>query len=280
MIQLIMLKKLFLFIALILSSCEASDINKVYYLTFDFRNSPQEDFKQYQPLAQYLQDKTGLKFKLYISRYEGVIESIGNGNAQLAITGSIGFLKAEKLYGAKILVRGLNNQKKAQYRSFFVTRTDSKIKTLDDIKNHTFIFGNTNSTQGYIIPRIIFQQNGIDIKSIKKTANSNSHKGTAMKVILGYYDAGAIQDTLAQKYEKDGLLRIFHKSNWYPSSGIIISKNIPEDIAKKIKKALLEFNPNNEDLYNWEQTEMPLGFTDANTSDYDELRTWLKKLNL
>lgn len=90
-----------------------------------------------------------------------------------------------------------------------------------------------------------------------------------------------MQDTMAKIMANQGLVRIIHTSNYYPSSGIAANHDVPAEIVNKVKQALLNFKPQGKDkkgLYNWERTEMPLGFTTANIDDYKELRKWSTQL--
>lgn len=92
-----------------------------------------------------------------------------------------------------------------------------------------------------------------------------------------------MQDQLADKLSKEGLLKIIYKSSWYPSSGVVAGRSVDDEIVRKVKKALLEFDPTGKDkggLYDWESTEMPLGFTNAVPNDYDDLKHWAIKLEI
>jgi len=58
-------------------------------------------------------------------------------------------------------------------------------------------------------------------------------------------------------------------------SGIVVNKDVPEEIADKVKTALLQFDPagkHKDGLINWDKTEMPGGFTDVKPQDYDVLK--------
>jgi len=88
---------------------------------------------------------------------------------------------------------------------------------------------------------------------------------------------------MAKSMQKQGLVRILHESDYYPSSGIAVNADVPEEIMAKVKQALLDFDPvgkHKMELYNWHKTEMPNGFTHANRQDYKNLKNWLIKLDL
>jgi len=252
-----------------------------FYFGFDPRNSPQKDVAQYIPLMNYLEEHTGFKFKLHFTpKNSSTVEELGKNYTQFALMGAMGFLKSQILFNTKVIVRGINKDTQSKYRSFFVTKANS---TINKMQGHKLAFGNINSTQGNLIPRIELKKNDIDIETLKGFGYTGSHQKCAEAVISGSYDICAMQDQLAQKLSNDGLLKIIYKSSWYPSSGIVVNGLVPREVIDKVKKALISFEPQGKDkgmLLNWENTEMPLGFTNVKANDYDNLKFWALKLGL
>ena len=83
------------------------------------------------------------------------------------------------------------------------------------------------------------------------------------------------QDSLAFRLEKDKIIRIIALSDYYPRSGIAVPKDVPEEIADKVKTALLQFDPagkHKDGLINWDKTEMSVGFSDVKPQNYDVLK--------
>lgn len=251
---------------------------------FDLRGEPQEDVAQYLPFMKYLEEKTGFVFKLHFSpSTSSSAQELGLQHADFSIMGSLSFLKAESQYGAKILVRGVNEEQSASYKSVFITRINSDINTINDIKGTKLSFGSKDSTQGHLIPRIILKKNNIYLTNLKHYQYTGSHQECAEAVLSGRYDVCAMQEKLAKKLARQGLVKIIHTSSPYPSSGIAVSSKVPNDIVEIVQKALLEFQPQGRDkegMYHWEYTEMPLGFVTATSKDYDELRVMANQFRL
>lgn len=253
-------------------------LKNTYYFGFDQRSSPQEDAAQYLPFLKYLENETGYQFKLHFTpKNSSTIDELGMNKSQFAAMGAIGYLKANSLYGARSLVRGLNQLGKAEYQSVLIVRPDSDIRKVKDIKGRRMAFGSENSTQGYLIPRIILKEQGITLESLKNYGYTGSHQLCAEAVVKGQYDICGMQDQLAESLASQGLVKIIHTSHYFPSSGIVANKSVSEEVLQKVKKALLNFKPKGEHsagLYSWDKTEMPNGFIDANEKDYIELRDW------
>ena len=84
-----------------------------------------------------------------------------------------------------------------------------------------------------------------------------------------------MQDTLAITLAEEGKLRIIAFSDYYPSSGISANRDVDPELLEAVKKALLDFDPKGKHasvLTDWDRTEMPRGFVEADDSDYAGLR--------
>lgn len=256
----------------------------ILYFGFDLRASPQEDSRQYQPFLRYLEKSTGYKFKLrFTSKNSSIIDELGAGKVHFAAVGAVSYIQGHEKHGINSLVLGLNAMDKAKYQSMIVVSPTSKVKKLTDLKNKRFAFGSISSTQGHLIPRILLQEQGINLGDLAAYKYTGSHQVCAEAVISSKYDACGMQDTMALSMQKQGLLKVIHSSRYYPSSGIAANQDLSSIIISNVKKALLTFDPNGEDkagLFHWSKTEMPNGFVESKKEDYSELRKWLIEFNL
>lgn len=251
------------------------------YFGFDRRAGPREDARQYLPFLKYLEKETDLQFELRFTPKDSTIaDSLGKGIIQFAAIGAGSYLLAHEKYEIISLVRGLNSQGKAEYRSCIVVSPESDIQNVEDLRGKFITFGNKSSTQGYLIPRIIFSENNVTLEDLAGYKFTGSHRNCAEEVIAGRADACGMQDTMANNLSSQGLLKILYTSKYYPSSGIAANKDVLQETRGKVKKALMDFQPTGrdiEDLYNWDKTEMPNGFVQSKDADYDELRHWAGK---
>ncbi len=243
---------------------------------FDLRNSPQEDARQYLPFLDYLTRTTGYQFELrFTPRGQRLAEQLGQGQVDVAAVGAVSYIRAHEKYGARILVRGLNRENRADYQACIVVGPESPLHGLEDLRGKTFAFGAMASTQGHLIPRLMLQQKNIHLSDLRGHQYTGSHQRCAEAVISGRFAACGMQDTLARRLGREGVVRILACSRPYPSSGIASAPDVPAGVAEKIRQALLEFDPRGKHagkLYHWERTEMPNGFIAAGDDDYRELR--------
>ena len=251
---------------------------------FDLRSTPKEDAQQYVPFLKYLERSTGYTFELrFTPKNSTISDDLGTGVVQFAAIGAGSYIRAHAKYGAIPLVRGINSQGKAEYQSVIIVASVSPIQKIEDLRGKRFAFGNVTSTQGHLIPRIIFANHGLTLKDLAYYGYTGSHHNCANAVMSGHFDAGGMQDTMGKELSKAGLIRIIYTSKFYPSSGIVANKDVPSEVLVRVKQALLDFHPKGRDaagLYHWDKTEMPNGFTETHHKDYAELIEWARKFGL
>ena len=171
-------------------SSTSSPALQVFYFGFDLRASPQEDAHQYIPFLEYLGQATGYQFKLrFTPQNDDIIHQLGSNQVQFAAIGAVSFLKAAQQYPVTPLVRGINHQGRAEYRSYIVVRPNSKINSVYDLTQKKFAFGSTTSTQGHLIPRIMLSQHGIKLGDLSYYEYTGSHQQCADAVISRRFDA-------------------------------------------------------------------------------------------
>ena len=251
------------------------DADTVYF-GFDLRLSPKEDARIYAPFLQYLSEETGRTFKIHFtSEYETTQDNLGKGITQFAALGALSYLKAHDDHGVICIARGLNADGRGEYCAAIVTRPDSDITELKEIRNRTFCFGSFYSTQGHLIPRKMLEVANITLSDLGQYEYTGSHRNCAMAVMKGECDAGGMQDTMASSLADEGRLRVVAFSDYYPSSGISANRDVDPALLEAVKKALLDFDPKGKhagNLTGWDKTEMPCGFVEADDSDYAGLR--------
>ena len=251
---------------------------------FDLRGSPDEDARQYLSFLKYLEEATGLRFELHLTPKGGVLaDDLGAGKIQFAAIGCGCYLVAHAEYGIVSLVRGLNAEGRAEYQSVIVVAPDSPIQEIKDLRGGRFAFGSATSTQGHLIPRITLAKQGIFLDDLAGYEYTGSHHYCVNAVTAGRFDACGMQDILGRRMAAEGLIRIIHTSEFYPSSGIAANRDVPPDVIEKVRRALLDFDPTGAHaagLYHWDRTEMASGFVEARDEEYAELHEWAVRFGL
>lgn len=251
---------------------------------FDLRLGPKEEIKIYAPFLKYLEEATGRHFRIkFTEKYENTLKNLGEGTTHFAAIGTLSYAIGNDMYGIKYLLSGVNQEGDPRYHAAIITAPESKINDVKHLKGKSFCFGSKMSTQGHLIPRKMLEDAGITLKDLNHYNYTGSHVNTVSDVLKGECDAGGIQDVLANNLAAEGKIKIISYSEPYPSSIIAYNKDVDSDTVRAVKGALLAFEPRGRHkymLYDWDKTEMPLGFTVLNEFEISRVTALARKYDL
>ncbi len=162
--------------------------------------APTELQRKFKPLGEYLKAKTGMDVQFTpVSDYAAVVEGLATKKIDLAWLGGFTFVQARLRTDGQVLpiVQRAEDEK---FTSRFIVPVDSPIKTIAELKGHTFAFGAPSSTSGSLMPRFFLQQQGIDAaKDFKTVAFSGAHDATVAFVASGRAEAGVLNASVMDK---------------------------------------------------------------------------------
>ena len=170
--------------------------------------NPNELLRIYTPFAEYLAKELGMKVQFTpVVDYAATVEGLAARKLDLVWYGGFTSVQAVRRTNgtAKRLVL---RQEDAEFKSVFVARPGSSIKSLEDLKGKTFAFGSVSSTSGHLMPRsFLLQAKVTPEKDMKQVAFSGAHDATALWVESGKVEAGALNflvwDKLVQTRKVD-----------------------------------------------------------------------------
>jgi phosphonate transport system substrate-binding protein len=162
--------------------------------------APTELQRKFKPLGEYLKAKTGMDVQFTpVSDYAAVVEGLATKKIDLAWLGGFTFVQA-KLRTEGQVVPIVQRAEDEKFTSRFIVPIDSPIKTIADLKGHTFAFGAPSSTSGSLMPRYFLQTQGIDAsKDFKTVAFSGAHDATVAFVASGRAEAGVLNASVMDK---------------------------------------------------------------------------------
>lgn len=243
--------------------------------------SPVELIKKFGPLAEYLGKKIGKKVELRaVSDYEGAIRDIAHGITHLCFMTPTTYIEASKKYGVEVLVKAMT-EGKATYHSVIITRSDSKINSVEDIKGHTFAFGDPHSLSNYIAPRIMLLEAGLDLKDLLYYEYLGPHEAVVNAVLRGNFDAGGVTESVAFKFKDKGL-KLVKFSEDLPGFSICVSRNLPEKDRSSVRAALAaltDATPEGSAILGSIYRRYT-AFEDASDTEYASVRRMMTRLGL
>jgi phosphonate transport system substrate-binding protein len=249
---------------------------------------PAEDAQQVmqnaQPLVEILHKELNMEIQPFVATdYTGVVEALRVNKLDVAFLAPASYVLAKNEANIKVV---LKSERKGIpfYYAAIITRADSGIRKLEDLRGKTFAFGDSLSTTGHVFPRKMFMERGIDpVRDFKQILYSGGHDATVLAVLNGKVDAGATyanspdsEDTAWMRYLKNPedikKIRAIAFSEPIPADNLVISGSLDDAVAKKIVAIFLELSRDPKgkkmlrDLYQID------GFVPATDKDYDSVR--------
>ncbi len=245
------------------------------------RYNPMIMYQNYQPIMDYLTQNTPYRFELKLARdYPEVVEHLRTGVTQVASLGDVTFAAASQGFGAKPILRPRNQSGQPDYFSLIIVRKESPLTEVAHLKGKNFAFGNVHSTSGNLIPRIYLFEHGVNLDDLGRYENLPTHTDVARAVLKGQFDAGAVKDVVAYRYQESGL-RILARSAPIPAVPIVVRRDAPQALIDALTGALLAIDPENPQqqkmLAEWDP-EFRHGFVPASTEDYQPILQMLENI--
>jgi len=237
----------------------------------NLRYSPRNMYNRYQPLMDYLTENTPYRFELKISRdYGGALQDLRDGVTQISYLGDGAYVDAILLDGAVPLVKPLNEYGQPFYRAAIVAPRNSRIGSLRELRGKRFAFGSHHSVTGNLVPRFLLQREGVERRELGSAVGLRNHDAVTRAIIKGQYDAGAIKDIFATKFQRHGL-RVLAYSAPLPTVPLLVRRDAPLALRSSVARALLRLEPRNPAhrriMSQWDE-EFMYGFAPAAVEDY------------
>lgn len=243
--------------------------------------------QQYEPLAGYLSEKTGIKVKMEIlTRYGNIIDNFVSLGLDGAFFGSFTYALAHAKLGVEPIARPEKTDGTSTYFGLIFVRKDSNIKTVNDMRGKIFAFVDRATTAGYLLPLAFFKENGIENYRtfFKETYFTGTHEDAIYDVLNRKADIGAAKNTIYYRLadiDKRILNELFilERSPDVPSNGMAVRKDLDVSIKIKLKEALLNLHKDP----NWINVLKNLDaikFIETTDDDYESVYKYIKEAKI
>ena len=241
-----------------------------------------------QPIVEILHQELGMEVEPFVATdYTGVVEALRARKLDIAFLSPASYVLAKNETDIQVILKS-HRKGSAAYYAAIITRADSGITTLKDLRNKTFAFGDPLSTTGHIIPRKMFLENGIDpTKDFKHLIYSGGHDATVLAVLNRKVDAGATfanftdgKDAAWIQYLKNPAeqkqIRAIAYSDPIPADNLVLRADLDPALGNKVREVFLALSRDAagqkmlRDLYQID------GFVPATDQDYESVREAFK----
>jgi len=167
--------------------------------------------EQFEGIAKHIGEKMGMETTVRVSEsYNALIEAMRSGHLEVVYVGGSQYLKMIKLgMDVEPLVLNKDTSGRTYYKACIITKSDSGIKTFEDLKGKTFAFVTPTSTSGGVGPTFLLKKNGIDPeKDFKNKIYAGKHDASFLAVKNGKVDAGAVGDFYFWRWKDRGILEM------------------------------------------------------------------------
>jgi len=233
-------------------------------------------------ITDKLTSLTGLVFKPEVpTSYAAAVEAMCGDKAQFGALNTFSYVLGAKKKCAQVTLVSIRNGSPT-YTGQIITRADSGIKTIADLKGKTFCRPDPNSTSGWIMPSLLIKAAGLDPnKDLASIKDSGGHPAVVKAVYNKECDAGAtfgdarssVQSDLPDVNDK---VVIIATTAAIPNDTVAAAPSVPADISAKVTQGLLDMTKDKDsltlltNLYGW------TGLQKVDDTFYDPFRQFLQ----
>jgi phosphonate transport system substrate-binding protein len=208
---------------------------------------PSRVYAQWQSFADYVGEKTGRRVKIVVPRgFDKLAEIIDQGQVDIFYVNSLVYYRLKDKNKAVPLAQMQNNSGAVSTRSVVFVRGDSGVTKLEQLKGEKVAFLSPLASGGYLAPRALFYNEGIQKEAIQEEFTQNL-SSSIHKVLLGEVKAGTMcgltYKLMSEKVDT-GELAIIASSEEFAEDVIGARPGLPADMQKIIGTALLDMDQN------------------------------------
>ncbi|TDQ61539.1 phosphonate transport system substrate-binding protein [Maritalea mobilis] len=247
-----------------------------------------------QCLIDLLPDAIGVKdVKLFpAADYDGVIQGLLGGTLDYAELGASGYaavyLKDPKAVDPILTTEQTDGA--TGYHSIMLSRSDSGIENLEDMKGKHLGFADPDSTSGFLVPSVALPKElGVELDEyFSETSFNGGHENNVLAVLDGKVDGGVTWSSGVGEYSEGytsgnirkmvdkGLLDMedvkeIWRSPLIPNGPIVVRADLDQDVRTKFKDFMMNLPETNPDCFSAIQGGTYNGFVEVDHSFYETI---------
>lgn len=242
----------------------------------------------YDHIGKAIADKLGCEVQIFVTtNYNAEIEAMRNDKLEAGEFGPLGYVLAHQVAKAEAVAAFSDAKGQPDtYWASIVVPKGSPIKSVAEIKGHTFAFSDPASTSGHLFPAFGMRKAGLDPDKDIQAIYAGSHTASFEALYNKKVDAGElnmeqVESASMRGHYKDGDVVFLWKSDPIPNDPICVRGDLPEGFKKRLTEVLqnLDLSVLSDD----DKKIMGLGgtrFVPQVDGAYDVIRDLVKTLNI
>ncbi|MEB6343203.1 phosphate/phosphite/phosphonate ABC transporter substrate-binding protein [Mammaliicoccus sciuri] len=273
------------------------DSYKPKELTIQFVPSQNADTLEAKakPLEKLLSKELDIPVKVSVStNYNTIVEAMKSKKVDVGFLPPTAYTLAHDQKAADVLLQaqrygvnkdGSNNDKLVKsYKSQFVVKKDSGIKSLKDMKGKKIALQDVTSTAGYTYPVAELLKEGINPINDMKITNVKGHDQAIIALLNGDVDVAVTFQDARNIVKKDQPnvfkdTEIVELTEDIPNDTISVRSDMDDKFRDKLKKAFKDIVKTKEGHKIVSEVYSHEGYVDSKDSEFDIVREYGKKVN-
>lgn len=273
------------------------DSYKPKELTIQFVPSQNADTLEAKakPLEKLLSKELDIPVKVSVStNYNTIVEAMKSKKVDVGFLPPTAYTLAHDQKAADVLLQaqrygvnkdGSNNDKLVKsYKSQFVVKKDSGIKSLKDMKGKKIALQDVTSTAGYTYPVAELLKEGINPINDMKITNVKGHDQAIISLLNGDVDVAVTFQDARNIVKKDQPnvfkdTEIVELTEDIPNDTISVRSDMDDKFRDKLKKAFKDIAKTKEGHKIVSEVYSHEGYVDSKDSEFDIVREYGKKVN-
>ncbi|MCP4339127.1 MAG: phosphate/phosphite/phosphonate ABC transporter substrate-binding protein [Desulfobulbaceae bacterium] len=246
-----------------------------------------ESFQRHHRLVEYLSEQTGLPIRqVFPDTFDNYISMVGQGKIDISFSNPFIYVKLANRYGAKAMARIIEADGRAEFRGQVIARRDNEnIQSIKDCRGKSWVAVDPSSAGGYLFPLGLFIDHHLSLNDFKEVAFAGGrHENVILGVYAGLHDIGTIREG-SLNVVKDKIdinqIKVIASSSWYPGWVYAYSPRLSQEVADRIRDAMLKLDYNNNPQHRLILDAAKfIGFVPSDDRDFDQVRELSKKVGL
>jgi phosphonate transport system substrate-binding protein len=237
------------------------------------RFAPNIIYRLYQPIMDYLNTHSERHHELVLSEsYQDAERSLGQGEVQASFLGAWMCHKLPPDSGLIPVAMPVNSEGLSRFHVVLVTPEDSPVHSLADLRGCKVAVPSDQAFSGNWLQSGGLASAGLKASDLDTIQHFQHHETVIWQVLRGNFAAGVVKESLAQKYQSQGL-RTVALSPAIPGPPLVIcSRNQSEEVQELVQLLLALDSHNAQDralMQNW-TPEFAFGFIPVDERAFNE----------
>ncbi len=144
-------------------------------------------------LAAALSARVQIPVRAFVTLdYTSLVEAMRSGQVHFGWLTPAPLILAENLFDAKVILTQVRRGSPSYY-SAIVVREDSPVREVSQLRGRTIAWVDPQSTSGFVIPRYLLQERGLDPQRLfRQQVFAGGHDAAVLAVYNGQVDAAAV----------------------------------------------------------------------------------------